>query len=107
MAAETPDSSPDGLEDDRDLNGSVLSTASANEGDLAAACSLNARAVVGAALACELSPGMVMRPTEKRDVVDSLEAREPGRSGEGIGMGMVGEVIALGEGSPFCGTDMG
>lgn len=107
IAAETPASSPDGFEDDRDLNGSVLSIACADEGDPGTVCSLNARAVVGAPLVCEFSTGMVIRATEKREVVDSLDAREPGRSGEGIGMGIVGEVTLLGEVTMFCGTDVG
>lgn len=57
-----------------DINGLL----SVDDGDTAKACSLSA--VVGAALVCGANVGI--RPTENLDVVDSREAREPGRRGD-------------------------
>lgn len=82
-----------------DLNGlSVI-----EDGEAAMACSVSA--VVAAALDCEVitAPRAGIRLTENLDVVESLDARDPGRKGEGM-LGVLELVLLLALGLTFCGT---
>jgi hypothetical protein len=77
----------------------VLATLVAFEGELVRDCvadiGCSVTAVVGLALTVPAVPGR--RPIESREVVDTRDAREPGRKGEGSeGVGFCCRWVALG-----------